>query len=67
MLINICKIIMEDIHDNYEQMNNCTYAIKHSFLNKNYNDIKQMNNFFLGNNLYLCKNIVCRLFRWFFR
>ena len=42
----------------YEQMNNCTYGIKHSYLNKNYNDIKQMNNFFLGNNLYLCNNSV---------
>lgn len=35
----------ENYINNYEQMNNCTYAIKHSFLNKNYNDIKQMNNF----------------------
>ena len=48
----------ENYINNYEQMNNCTYAIKHSFLNKNYNDIKQMNNFFLGNNLYLCNNSV---------
>ena len=48
----------ENYINNYEQMNNCTYAIKHSFLNKNYNDIKQMNNFFLGNNLYLCSNSV---------
>ncbi len=48
----------ENYINNYEQMNNCTYAIKHSFLNKDYNDIKQMNNFFLGNNLYLCNNSV---------
>ena len=48
----------ENYINNYEQMNNCTYAIKHSFLNKHYNDIKQMNNFFLGNNLYLCNNSV---------
>ena len=48
----------ENYINNYKQMNNCTYAIKHSFLNKNYNDIKQMNNFFLGNNLYLCNNSV---------
>jgi hypothetical protein len=48
----------ENYINNYEQMNNCTYTIKHSFLNKNYNDIKQMNNFFLGNNLYLCNNSV---------
>ena len=48
----------ENYINNYEQMNNCTYAIKHSFLNKKYNDIKQMNNFFLGNNLYLCNNSV---------
>jgi hypothetical protein len=48
----------ENYINNYEQMNNCTYAIKHSYLNKNYNDIKQMNNFFLGNNLYLCNNSV---------
>ena len=50
----------EDYINNYEQMNNCTYAIKHSFLNKNYNDIKQMNNFFLGNNLYLCNTTVTK-------
>ena len=48
----------ENYINNYEQMNNCTYEIKHSFLNKNYNDIKQMNNFFLGNNLYLCNNSI---------
>ena len=48
----------ENYINNYEQINNYSYGIKHSFLNKNYNDIKQMNNFFLGNNSYLCNKTV---------
>jgi len=49
-----------DYINNYEQMNNCIYENKNSFYNKNYNDINQQNNFFLGKNLYLCNNFATK-------
>ena len=45
-----------DYINNFKQSNNCIYENKNSFYNKNYNDINQLNNSFLGKNLYLCSN-----------
>ena len=46
-----------DYINNLDKLNNCIYENKiNLFDNKNYNDIRLANNYFFGNNLYLCNN-----------
>ncbi len=46
-----------DYINNLDKLNNCIYENKiNLFDNKNYNDIRLTNNYFFGNNLYLCNN-----------
>ena len=46
-----------DYINNLDKLNNCIYENKTNlFDNKNYNDIRLANNYFFGNNLYLCNN-----------
>jgi len=46
-----------DYINNLDKLNNCIYENKiNLFDNKNYNDIRLENNYFFGNNLYLCNN-----------
>ena len=47
----------DDYINNLDKLNNCIYENKiNLFDNKNYNDIRLANNYFFGNNLYLCNN-----------
>ena len=44
------------INNNYKQINNCIYLNKRNFVNNSYNESKQLNTIFSGDNLYICKD-----------